>query len=80
MPNYDYLCSNKNCKYNKIPFELKLRMKDAQAYMQCPICNSMGKRFYATPVPFHFKSRGFYSTDYKKMDMGVKGPKLEDMY
>lgn len=58
MPTYEYICQSCNLKT-----EITQKMSDPNIDT-CPYCNNNTlNRILSTP-PFHFKGKGFYSTDY----------------
>lgn len=64
MPTYDFKC----CDCGTI-FELMCSMKNYDA--TCPECNStIVERQISLGAGIIFKGSGFYSTDYRKSDVG----------
>ena len=61
MPKYEYLCSN--CAIN---FTKERSILDDEPKYFCEKCNGMLTRQY-TPFAVQFNSKGFYSTDNKKV-------------
>ena len=82
MPTYEYRCTNKQCKYNKLPFEVNCSIKHVKLSEKCPVCGADSERYFFTPIPFHFHSRGFYTTDHKKKSRGDNfiDNKVEDLF
>lgn len=65
MPTYDYQCEE--CKHLESHFH---KMND-QLNFHCPPCFDIGKnnemkKCISGGLGVHFKSSGFYETDYKK--------------
>jgi predicted nucleic acid-binding Zn ribbon protein len=73
MPIYDYIKKN-NCNLTDCKKEIELIHKAGENVLehQCSNCGKMievGRNYNAVPV--HYKGKGFYSTDYKKLDTNI---------
>jgi len=66
MPNYDYDC--RSCG----TLEVFQSMKEDHL-KSCPKCDSQDfKRIVSGGSGVHYRAKGFYSTDYRKMDDSFK--------
>lgn len=62
---YQYKCTNEDCD---VILEINHGMLESPE-VRCPECDSVCKRVITGGVGVIYKSKGFYSTDYKKNEV-----------
>lgn len=64
MPIYEFKCPNGHIT------EKKMSIKDNTKELPCDSCESISNRIISSST-FHFKSGGFYHTDYVQINTSV---------
>jgi len=66
MPTYDYTCTVCNHSFEEF------HGINEKTTRKCPKCGKKAKRMISVPAAIHFKGSGFYETDYKQKERGMK--------